>query len=105
MKDKNKAATLAAIGGAAIAPFVLHPALTFATRRAETVWPFLEQPNIATALDISLPVVSTLVGFALLARLVNRPKWLVGLVYIPVTLVAVLYMALMVFGYAWRDFP
>lgn len=103
-KTSNQTSTLAAIG-AALLPFLLHPALTFARRRAEDAWPLLGRPGVTSATDIALPILSTLVGFALLIRFVKRPAWLVGVAYVPITVVAVFYVALFLFGYAWRDYP
>jgi len=104
MTDLNLTRRLPAIL-AALSPLLIHPALIFATRRSEKLWPTLAQPSITPTIDIALPIISALIGFVLLARFVKR-SWLpIGILYVPVMVSGLLYISLFVFGYAWRDFP
>ncbi len=96
--------TVAALAAAA-SPLLIHPVLIWTLRRAEAVWPSLESPSTATTIDIALPVICAVIGFALITGVTKRWRPLFGLVYVSIMAAAVLYSSVMLFSYAWRDYP
>lgn len=88
---------------ATYSPFVFHAILTYATRRVEQVWGTFALFGQAT--DFVLPVLSAGMGVAILARLLKDSSIILGIVYVSIMVPALLYVAMFVFGYAWRDYP
>lgn len=93
------------IAAAALSPLLLHPVLIYVSRAIEQRWALFAEPSVTPITDFALPVISTLIGLALITRVTHRTILIASLVYVPLMVTAVLYSSMFIFGYAWRDFP
>ena len=90
---------------ACVVPFALYPSLVAFVRFGEKHVEALALKPLSPVIDVLLPLLSALAGFALLARAFRGRVVALAVIYFPLMIAGLLFVGVGVAGYAWHDYP
>ena len=105
MRSAIDKSTVWRIVAACVVPFAVYPTLVALARIAESHQQGEVESPFLPVIDLLLPLLSAVVGFAFIAWRFRRRVVAFAVVYFPVMMAGLLFFGLGVVGFAWRDFP